>query len=311
MTKPRKTRKDKGKKRGKRIKNPRLQTGSINMRLIGTSATSAPNLTALAGLVASSRPVFPTFSQDQQLINELRDKEEKIKKQEEKILSTELVIRQQNMPPPPQTRPDVEQGQEEVSPAGQVRRAMGKRIARKEKEIEDLEEVEAKLYVKSKILERKNKQTEEQAKVMEAQNMLMSNELQQKKHQLIEQDKAIDLKRKSFLVEQIYTTTADAGLARIKSQLTGIDWNGKEIAQEKQEEGGLENYRKYLMKQAGLNPALVDSREIKVGERGKGRKDFFYNPEKLDLQQGQEERRFTQANLFVQELEEGDLEEDY
>lgn len=129
--KPRKTRKDKGKKRGKRtIKNPRLQTGSLDFKHIGTSVTMGPNLTALAGLLASSRPVFPTFSQDQQLINELRKKEEQVK-------NTELIIKQQNIPPQPAFEPDVEQGQEEN--ATKVRKAMGNRIARLNQEKEDLQ----------------------------------------------------------------------------------------------------------------------------------------------------------------------------
>lgn len=131
--KPRKTRKDKGKKRGKRtIKNPRLQTGSLDFRHIGTTATMGTNLTALAGLVASSRPAFPTFSQDQQLINELRKKEEQVK-------NTELIIKQQNIPPQPAFEPDVEQGQEENYHFRQVKRAMGNRIARLNQEKEDLQ----------------------------------------------------------------------------------------------------------------------------------------------------------------------------
>ncbi len=65
--KPRKTRKDKGIKRGKRkIKNPRLQTGSIDFRTIGTQQTFGPNLTSLVGSIASlSRPVQTTLIPNQ------------------------------------------------------------------------------------------------------------------------------------------------------------------------------------------------------------------------------------------------------
>jgi hypothetical protein len=143
-------------------------------------------------------------------------------------------------------------------------------------------------------------------KEMEERNMMMNEELQQKQNKIIEQDQSIDLKRKNFIVEQIYGTTADAAFARIISQLTGLLYTRKEINDEIREDGGIDNYRKYLVETAGLNPDLVDSKQIKVGERGKGRTDWFYNPQKADLQRAQEE---TPA-LQVPELKRGNSQEE-
>ena len=97
--KQRKSRKDKGTKRGKKgTANPQFQTGSINMRTIGTSATIGPNLTRLAGLISSSRQITPTLAQDNKLMDELRRTNIELGK------STELALR----------KPDVNQGQEET-----------------------------------------------------------------------------------------------------------------------------------------------------------------------------------------------------
>jgi hypothetical protein len=252
--KPRKTRKDKGVKRGKKgIKNPRLQIGSIDFRTIGTQQTfGQPNITSLIGTMASlARPVIPQYLQPQ--------------------VSTELAnYAPRDLPkniPPPQFRPDVEQGQEEQSE--QVRRAMGGRIARLRKE-------EASLVLK------KNQ--------MEETNMMMGEELRQKQMEIVEQDKSMDLKRKSFIVEQIYQNSAPNALARIHSQITGENITADQASTFKgnsiQE---LNVYRNFLMEQAGLNPELADSKKVKVGERGKARKDWFYNPQKADLQRAQEE----------------------
>jgi hypothetical protein len=71
--KGRKKRKDAGVKRG--IKNPRLQTGSIDFRTIGTQ-----NLTSLIGSIASTQQVKNI---DQNLANELRKKNEEIEKLKE------------------------------------------------------------------------------------------------------------------------------------------------------------------------------------------------------------------------------------
>lgn len=267
--KTRKPRKDKGKRRGrKQTKNPQFQKGSLDFRHIGTSQSS--NATLLAGLIAS-RAVVPQYLQPQ-------------------TTSTELTTyAPRDLPknvPSPQFRPDEEQAQEETPQYTQVKQAMGGRIQRQNKEIERLQEV---------------------SKQIQESNLMAGEELRQKQHELIEQDKDMDLKRKSFLVEQVYTTPSNAGFARIKSQITGIQWTGEEIAQDKEDlraELSLENpkltktqlnelvnkqYRDSLIERAGLDPTLVDFREVKVGERGKMRKDFFYNPQKADLRRAQEE----------------------
>ena len=247
--KPRKKRSDFGKKRGKRMKNPRLQTGSIDFRTIGTQQIS--NLTSLIGTMASlSRPII-----QQPISTELS-----------RYAPRDLEMRQ--MIPQPQERADVQQAQEEPSQTEQVRRAMGERIARLRKE-------EAALFLKGKVMETKN--------------MLIGQELQQKQMELIEQDNSMDLKRKSFLVEQIYGTSSTQGFARIQSQILGQNYTGKQAEETLKKLGGTDNYRNYLVEQAGLNPALIDYKEVKVGERGKLRKDWFYNPQKADLQRGQEE----------------------
>jgi hypothetical protein len=249
--KGRKKRKDAGGRRGKRkgTTNPKVQTGSIDFRTIGTQQ----NITSLIGTVAAlSRPII------------------------QPEISTELtkyaprdLAKSQNIPQP-QQKPDIQQAQEETqeSNIGQVKKAMGERIGRLRKE-------EAYLFLKGKG--------------MESKNVLMSKELQQKQIEIAEQDKSIDLKRKSFLVEQIYGTTNTQGFARIQSQISGLNYTGKEAEELMRESGGIDNYRKQLREEAGLNPALVDYKEIKAGERGKSRRDYFYNPQKADLQRGQEE----------------------
>jgi len=253
--KTRKPRKDKGTKRRKRTKNPQFQTGSIDFRTIGTQQTMGQNATLLAGLI-SSRAVVPQYLQPQQ----------------PQQTSTELTTyAPRDLPknvPPPQFEPDVEQGQEETPQSSQVRQAMGERIGRLRKEAEKIEEV---------------------SKQLQESNLMAGEELRQKQIELIEQDKAMDLKRKSFLVEQIYGTSNDTALARIKSQITGLQWTSAEIKQDKAEQGGIDNYRKYLVKQAGLDPELVDNRKVKAGAT-KERTDWFYNPQKADLQRAQEER---------------------
>jgi len=247
--KPRKTRKDKGVKRGKRkMKNPRLQIGSIDFRTIGTQQTiGQPNLTSLIGTIASLAKQVVPF--EQQISTELS-----------KYAPRDLEMRQ--MIPQPQQRPDVQQAQEEEpSQTGEVRRAMGERIGRLRKE-------EASLFLKGKVMETKN--------------MLMGKELQQKQMELVEQDKSMDLKRKSFLVEQVYGTTSNQGFARIQSQILGADYTGKQAGETIQQTGGIDNYRNFLLSSAGLNPALVDYKEVKAGGKGKARKDYFYNPQKAD-----------------------------
>lgn len=253
--KTRKTRSDKGKKRG-RPSNPRVQTGSIDFRTIGTQQTMGPNLTSLIGTLASlARPVIP--SQPEQVSTELA-----------RYAPRDLPAQSnQNTPPPPQERPDTNQAQEET-PITEIKRAMGERIGRLRKE-------EASLFLKGKGLE--------------AKNILIQKDLLSSEKKLIEEQESMDLKRKSFLVEQIYGTNNNQGFARIQSQLTGLQWTGKEVEQIRQEQGGLDNYRKYLIKTAGLNPAFVDSREISAGSTRK-RTDWFYNPNKADLQRAQEER---------------------
>ena len=124
--KARKPRKDKGVKRSKGAKgtkNPQFQTGSIDFRTIGTSATTGVNLTKLAGLVSSSRAIAPLVSQPQMNVEE--------------VISRELAkYTPRDLPknvPPPQFRPDVSQGQEEtpaLSQTTQVRQAMGSKIER-------------------------------------------------------------------------------------------------------------------------------------------------------------------------------------
>ena len=159
--KTRKSRKDKGTKRGKRTtKNPQFQTGSIDFRTIGTHATSNPTL--LAGLIAS-RAVVPQYLQPQQ-----------------PQTSTELTTyAPRDLPkniPPPQFRADTEQAQEEVST--QVRKAMGERIGRLRKE-------EASLFLKGKG--------------MEAKNMKLGEELRQKQHELIEQEGFVNKQKQDLI----------------------------------------------------------------------------------------------------------------
>jgi hypothetical protein len=132
IKKPRKTRKDKGKKRGKRIKNPRLQTGSIDFRTIGTQQIS--NLTSLIGTMASlSRPIIQPSQLNIQ-----------------EMISTELskyaprdIIKVENIP---HFQPDIEQGQEErpfVESAQESaalklqRKAMSNRVQNLRKEVEE------------------------------------------------------------------------------------------------------------------------------------------------------------------------------
>jgi len=181
-------------------------------------------------------------------------------------ISSELIMRQ-NIPQP-QERADVEQNQEETSTT-EIRRAMGNRIARLTRE-------EASLFLKGKV--------------MEAKNILADKELQQKQMELVEQDRSMDLKRKSFLVEQIYGQSSNQVFSRVQSEVTGKKVTQKEVETAIKQLGGTDNYRTYLMEQAELNPALADYKEVKVGERGRGRKEWFYNPQKADLQRGQEER---------------------
>lgn len=270
--KPRKPRKDKGKKRGKRIKNPRLQTGSIDFRTIGTSATMGPNLTSLIGSMAAlARPIVqPQYLQPQ--------------------VSTELVnYAPRDLPkntPPPQFRPDTEQAQEEEPQAAEeVRRAMGQRIGR-------LREEEAKLFLKGKV--------------SEAKNMKLDDELRQKQMQLVEQDEAMDLKRKSFLVEQIWGQSASNVFARVQSEIQGKPISSTKVDEKIIEVGGTDNYRNYLIEQAGLNPALVDKKLVRAGERGRQRKEWFYNPQKADLQRAQEEK----PAAAIEELEDWLSEEE-
>ena len=115
--KPRKSRKDKGKKRGKRIKNPQFQRGSIDFRTIGTNITSGPNLTRLAGLVSSSRAIVSYQSQAD--LEKLKSDFEELKKAQDKVKERDLTISQtpssQSIPPPPQSKPDTQRGQEEVN----------------------------------------------------------------------------------------------------------------------------------------------------------------------------------------------------
>ena len=147
--KPRKKRSDFGKKRGKRMKNPRLQTGSIDFRTIGTQQIS--NLTSLIGTMASlSRPII-----QQPISTELS-----------RYAPRDLEMRQ--MIPQPQERIGIQQAQEEEpSQTEQVRRAMGERIGRLRKE-------EAALFLKSKVSEVKN--------------MLIGQELQINSQKLIENE---------------------------------------------------------------------------------------------------------------------------
>lgn len=118
--KPRKPRKDKGIKRGKRTKNPRLQTGSIDFRTIGTKETKGPNLTTLIGTLATlPRQVQPNLPQPYNAKEE-EEKKKKEKEQLQQFISTELAkyaprdLAKQNFPQPPQERPDMQQAQEEV-----------------------------------------------------------------------------------------------------------------------------------------------------------------------------------------------------
>jgi len=272
--KARKPRKDKGTKRGKKgakgTANPQFQRGSIDFRTIGTQQTSNPTL--LAGLIAS-RAVVPQYLQPQQ-----------------PQTSTELAnYAPRDLPrniPPPQYRPDVEQAQEET-PEGlqttQVRQAMGERIGRLRKE-------EASLFLKGKG--------------MEAKNMKLGEELQQKQSELIAQDKDMDLKRKSFIVEQVYGATNKQAYSRIQSQILGMEYTGAEAEETMKEMGGQAQYREYLLTRAGLDPTLVDFKEVKAGTRGKARKDYFYNPQKADLQRAQEERPALRVLEEVEEVEE-------
>lgn len=253
--KPRKKRSDAGKKRGKRIKNPRLQTGSIDFRTIGTNYTMGPNLTSLIGTMSAlARPV----PQQQYL---------------QPQISTELAAYMpRDLPknvPPPQFKPDVEQSQEE-----NIKSTMGKRINR-------LRHEEASLYLKNKVSEARNIKLEEK-------KYELQNELQQSSKKILQQQEELDLDKKNHLVHQIYSTNNANGYSRLKSKLTGVNFTGKELKDEL-DEYGQEGVREMLLSYVGINPALVDFREIKTGERGKSRKDYFYNPQKQDLQRGQEE----------------------
>lgn len=264
--KARKPRKDKGTKRGKKgakgTANPQFQRGSIDFRTIGTQQTSNPTL--LAGLIAS-RAVVPQYLQPQQ--------------------STELAnYAPRDLPknvPPPQFKPDEEQGQEENPQYRQVKQVMGERIGRLRRE-------EASLIL--------------QGKVMEAKNMKLGEELQQKQSELIAQDKDMDLKRKSFIVEQVYGATNKQAYSRIQSQILGMEYTGAEAEETMKEMGGQAQYREYLLTRAGLDPTLVDFKEVKAGTRGKARKDYFYNPQKADLQRAQEERPAVRELEEVEEI---------
>jgi hypothetical protein len=256
--KPRKTRKDKGTKRGKKgMTNPRVQTGSIDFRTIGTQQTFGPNLTSLIGTVASlARPIVPFQPSVPQQV------------------SSELIMRQ-NIPPA-QERADVEQNQEET-PTTEVRRAMGERIGRLRRE-------EASLFLKGKGMEAKNIQLEEYANKVKS-------ELQTSNEKLIQKEQALDSAKKDFTTQRIYETNSDQGFARIVSQLRGLQYTGDEIKSEIKDVygGNKDEFREALMRESGLNPDFKDKRKVKTGRGGRERTDYFYNPQKADLQRAQEE----------------------
>lgn len=249
--KTRKPRKDKGIKRGKRgtgPKKPQFQTGSIDFRTIGTQQTS--NATLLAGLIAS-RAVVPQYLQPQQ----------------PQQTSTELTrYAPRDLPrnvPPPQFRPDSEQGQEEVSQATQVRQAMGERIGRLRKEAEDLEEKEAILYVKSKGLERRNLQMEEQGKKLQEELTMASEKVKEQKNELI--------KGANFLQQ------SDLRRALSAEELEGAT--------------DLTDMRSAYLMAKGLKVSEDYTFRAREGARGKAAKEFDIVPiQKQDLQRAQEER---------------------
>jgi hypothetical protein len=110
--KPRKTRKDKGKKRGKRIKNPQFQRGSIDFKTIGTSQTFGSNLTRLAG-VLSSRANQPSMDYQKRLEEDVKKLQEKL---QENVKERAIITTPSSQPTPPsQPRPDIQRGQEEVN----------------------------------------------------------------------------------------------------------------------------------------------------------------------------------------------------
>lgn len=279
--KPRKTRKDKGKKRGKkRTKNPQFQRGSIDFRTIGTQQTMGQNATLLAGLI-SSRAVVPQYLQPQQQI------------------STELVRYAprdlvKNVPPP-QFKPDTEQSQEETSQATQVRQAMGQRIGRLRKETEDLEEKEAVLYIKSKGLERRNIQMEEQGKKLQEELMTSSKKIIEQQDILSEQRRELISGVNSFQAQGLIKLLKEQGVEPISDRA--------------------EPLRKQLLETKGFKFEEDFKMELKKGKGGGV--NVIVPIEKQDLQRAQEERPVQQTELKgvasgggIIQVEEGPLEED-
>ncbi len=189
--KPRKKRSDFGKKRGKRkgIKNPRLQTGSIDFRTIGTQQIS--NLTSLIGTMASlSRPIIQPSQLNIQ-----------------EMISTELskyaprdIIKVENIP---HFQPDIEQGQEErpfVESAQESaalklqRKAMSNRVQNLRKEVEETQlqkaEAEKNLDIVQQKIVRQQKQFAITGKknLIETVNGYQAQYLKQKLREMGEED---------------------------------------------------------------------------------------------------------------------------
>jgi len=212
--KPRKTRSDKGKKRGKRgkgIKNPRLQIGSIDFRTIGTQQIMGPNLTSLIGTLSSlARPIAP-------------HQPEKKEKSIQEIISTELaryaprdLALRQNIPPPPQEKPDVEQAQEELSiddPTRQIieqmRRQQGNVIRNIRESLgTDIENLEDTNYFLREYSEGQDKYLKDLLKKEEAKKFLAQKvsgiRLQQEKERaFIAMDKAVELEGERQKLENL------------------------------------------------------------------------------------------------------------
>lgn len=257
--KPRKTRKDKGKKRGKkRTKNPQFQRGSIDFRTIGTQQTIGPNPTLLAGLIAS-RAIVPQYLQPQQ----------------PQPISTELTTyAPRDLPknvPPPQFKADTEQAQEETPQSTQVRKAMGGRIERLRKEIEDLEEKEAIQYIKGKGIERRNIQMEEQGKKLQEELTTSSKKLME------QQDE-----QRRVLISGVNAFQAQ-GLKKILKE-GGIEPSND-----------TEQMRVQYLQSKGLKKDVDFKSELKKGKGGGV--NVLVPIEKQDLQRAQEERPVQKTEL--------------